>query len=491
MKAKNIVLNLVSSYAHIILSVIVNVAYVPIALQFMGVERYGIWIVIQTIINYLVLANFGIPTAVTNLMSQAGTNEEKSELLLRGFKILSIFCSAVLILSLISYWFISNYTSWMGHFSQEIKQSILILLSFFIIRIPFQMSSSSFTANGKIYISKIYELLTIIITFISLIIAAFFQRDLVFLAVLSGSATLIIQVGGFFHSLSILKIKSISTKKGNIKNKNIYGPGFSLFAAGVGSLIIWNTDNLVVSRYLGFKEVAMYSTAFRLFSLGITTFGLIYGILIPYYGNFFKHRAWYKLREMFYFILILVPLMASCVWLLLWMFSRDIIMLWLGDDKLYAGSNLFFVLGAYGFIFANIGCMFNLLTSLNQLKALFWLSIGEALCNLLASIFFVQLFGMEGVALATLLAATIVPFLMLPFLINSNKELNVPFPFYRFLGNTSFYFIILAALFLLEVCNWNVHYKLFVAVSYILFVVSFQYLMNKKIVIGAVKSFVE
>lgn len=482
MQIKGFLINIGSSYAHIVLSVLMNIMYIPIALHYMGIERYGVWVVLMTMINYLTLANFGIPTAVTNLMSQSDSNIEKTALLLKGFKILSLTCLGVLFASLLSYYVVANYTNWLLNLTVEIKISSIILIVFFILRIPFQIASAAFTANKKIFVGKIYDLLTIVLTFLSLLLAIYLKKNLIFLATTSGILLLMLNIVSFWNALRILNFSYYEKRDISINNKHIYKPGLALFAAGMGSLIIWNTDNIVISRFLGFEEVAIYSTAFRLFSFGYMSFNLIYGVLIPYYGQFYKQKMWFKLESLFNFNIIIIPFIAICVWLVGWLFAKDIIYLWLGDYKLYAGPNLYFLLGAYGLVLSYVGVMFNLLTSLNLLRGLFYMTIAEAGINLIASILCARAFGSEGVAFGTLIASIAVPLAFLPFLIDKNYELKFRFPFKKSLISLIFYTSCLLLLYFIKASDYKFFTKFFISIVTISFFVLFQYLFNKDLI---------
>ncbi|HEY0245525.1 MAG TPA: hypothetical protein VGC01_08190, partial [Mucilaginibacter sp.] len=54
----------VTSYLSIIISIITNFVLLPVYLKYFGADDYGAWIVINTFVQYLALANFGIPTSL-------------------------------------------------------------------------------------------------------------------------------------------------------------------------------------------------------------------------------------------------------------------------------------------------------------------------------------------------------------------------------------------------------------------------------------------
>ncbi|AWG21424.1 hypothetical protein FFWV33_07710 [Flavobacterium faecale] len=481
MRSKNILINLGSSYAHIVLSVGMNILYIPIALHYLGTERYGTWIVLQTMVSFLTIANFGIPTAVTNLLAQSNQDIEKGGLFLKGFKILSYICFALLLVGMLFFFGALTFSTWLNNFTNEIRLSSLILMAFFILRVPFQISSSVFIAENKVYISKIFEFASILVNFLSLIVLIYFKEDLVFLSILSGCSLLLINIISFIIAVKISKIDNIFRFENNVKAVTIYKPGLSLFAAGMGSLIVWNTDNIIVSRYLDFQQVAVYSTAFRLFSFSFMAFGLFFGVIIPYYGRYFREKNWIKLERFFTFNIIAIPFIAVCVWLIGWLFAKDIIFLWLGDYKLYGGSLLYFFLGAYGLVFACVCVMSNLLTTLNLLKGLVYITIFEAIVNLIASVALVQTIGVEGVALGTLIGTMSVPLIFLPIFINKNHVLQFIFPHNKFITSFAFYIIMMLILYFINANEYQFTGKLLFASTYILLFGFFQYFLNKKV----------
>lgn len=481
-KFRNLIINLGSSYLQIIVSVIMNIMYIPLSIHYLGVERYGVWILLQTFINFLTLANFGVPTAVTNLMCLESDKKVRADIFLKGFEILFKTCLILFVISLFLFYLISNFTLLLSGLSFEVKTASLILMLFFIIRIPFQVSSTVFVAENKIYISKLYEFLVVFFTLGSLLVMIYFKKDLVFLAILSGAVLFFLNIISFVNAMSVLGIKSLRLISNTIVAKTIYKPGLSLFASGMGAVIVWNTDNIIISRFLSLEDVAVYSTAFRLFSFAYMTFGLIYGLIIPYYGKYFSQKEWGKLKNLFILNIIIIPFIAMCVWVVGWLFARDIVFLWLGDYKLYAGSQLYFILGAYGAVLSYVGVMYNFITCLNLLKGLVYLTVSEAVLNLVCSIFLVKFLGINGVAIGTLIASTLVPLVILPSIINSSSKLEFSFPYKLSVLSILFYLTMLFILFIVDANEFIFINKVLIACAYIGLFGFFQFFLNRKLI---------
>jgi O-antigen/teichoic acid export membrane protein len=152
--------------------------------------------------------------------------------------------------------------------------------------------------------------------------------------------------------------------------------------------------------------------------------------------------------------------------------------------QLYGGSNLYFLLGAYGLVLAYVGVMFNLLTTLNLLKSLFYITIFEAIINLVASIILTKLYGYDGVALGTLIASIVVSLICLPILIHKNEALPFSFPFKRFIESFIFYVVMLLILYVNKANEYSIGFKVLIVLAYLISFILFQYMCNKKLFKG-------
>ena len=149
------------SFASIFINVCSNIVMVPLYVNYFGVLDYGVWIVINTILQYLMLANFGIPTALTTIATNASRNESVSEIFWKSFRIMILIVSVLtLIISLL---FLTNSIPYDFFFGQSQKTqfyaSILFLtITLYLIRSPFQLSSAIFLISGRVSLNKQYEI---------------------------------------------------------------------------------------------------------------------------------------------------------------------------------------------------------------------------------------------------------------------------------------------------------------------------------------------
>ena len=61
---------MLSGYGAIVLGVIVNIFLLPVVLNNVGKELYGLWFLIFNITSYFYLADFGITNAITRLFAK-------------------------------------------------------------------------------------------------------------------------------------------------------------------------------------------------------------------------------------------------------------------------------------------------------------------------------------------------------------------------------------------------------------------------------------
>lgn len=64
----------------------------------------------------------------------------------------------------------------------------------------------------------------------------------------------------------------------------IFASGTRFFIIGIAAIIVWSTDNLVISHFLGPEDVTRYAVTFKLFVTGFSLFTMVHGVLRPLYG---------------------------------------------------------------------------------------------------------------------------------------------------------------------------------------------------------------
>ncbi len=112
--------------------------------------------------------------------------------------------------------------------------------------------------------------------------------------------------------------------------KSLLSDGWKFFVIGIGWMINWQTDNVVIAHFLDVAQVTPYAVTFSLFALATGLQALAYQSLWPAYTEAFAQRdyAWIRqtLRSNFKFSFITTIAILGT----LTIFGSDIIRLWAG-----------------------------------------------------------------------------------------------------------------------------------------------------------------
>lgn len=192
------------------------------------------------------------------------------------------------------------------------------------------------------------------------------------------------------------------------------------FILQLSGLIFYSSDMVVISKLLGGESAASYNIGNKIFNFVLIAQGAYMGPLWTKYttefrcGNYNRIRLLYKQSVCLSFVFCLIQ---SSVYV----FSENIITLWLGSDELY--SEVIFlsltILTITRVLSSNFSTFLN---SRSMLDTQVYCSLFAMVSNIPLSIYFVKVldFGAEGVAIATILS--LVPFLCFGF-VKVRKEL--------------------------------------------------------------------
>lgn len=454
MRKKNFILGTSISYLYNFVSIIVGIIAVPISLKYFGSEKYGVIAIINTLITYLSITNFGIPYAVGILAAQALGALERMKIIAKAF----ITIIVIVIASLGIFLFFSSNPSWirvLGNIPKNIYTEVSAAAFFaailFLLKLPFSLFSHGFIAIHKVYIAKIYDILLVIFPFIGMLITIFLKENLVFYFVTSGILIGFISIAGFIHFLfferenRVLLINHFNKliqppTMNEFSAKSIFVTGFRLFIIGMAATVVWHTDNLVISHFIGLDAVTPYSITFRLITVTFVIFTTLNTALNPMYGNAYASRDYQWINETYNKITIISQILGGMVWIGSIAFAEDIINLWVGP-KGYGGMLMVFAIGGYGYTVSLNHVHSGLINSTNLIKNVAYIGWSEAMVNLFLSLLLVKYLGAGGVALGTFLAAVGTVFWMLPLELFKRSDGEIRFKYMQALNQ--FFIVIL------------------------------------------------
>lgn len=437
-KKNNFLFTLFSNFGGMFTSTMISFISVPISLGYWKVEKYGVWALITSILVYLSVSNLGLNSAASILMAKNPKVEDKLSVLFRTFLILIVSvligCTIFILMNI----FYKNWIFLLGkiptNLSYETYLACFILGVFFFINMPFTLITSVFNGFQKTYIENTFSILLTINTFVTLILVICLNGNLVTFAIFSGMANLFLNLIKLIYFYFFIYKRLNFDKALIIKNntnyetsyKNILITGIRLFFVGIAAMIVWNSDNFVISNFIGIKEITPYAVTFKIYIMLFNIVGLINNSILPLVGRESGNNNWEWINKIYSNFIVFIATVGGLTWIGGLLFFRDIIEIWAGKGS-YAGLLTVFSLGGYSYLLSMVNLNMGFVTSLNYIKGLLWVGWLEALVKLGFSILLVKFLGIGGVALGTFLGSLFAPTWLLPLWIVKRSNYRVSY----------------------------------------------------------------
>ncbi|CAN1494091.1 RfbX Membrane protein involved in the export of O-antigen and teichoic acid [Burkholderiaceae bacterium] len=314
---------------------LVMVFSVTISLPYLGVERFGVWMTIASIVGLLNFLDLGVGNALVNRVAQAAIHSNKSQL---G----KCIGAGLIILALISIaigtflYLIAVYLPW--HKLLKMSNIDLYTETYIAIKVFAILFSLHILTSG---ISRIFyglqrgyeaNMLSALGSFLSLILiwgAINFNGGIASLLAAN-------MLGGVFISFILL---GVLVKRGQvnfhrlIENIQIEAPrllktGGSFLFLQIGTMVVFGVDNLIVASSLGAVMVTTFSITQRLFQFVTQPFAILNSGLWPAYANAHEHGDKKFIKSTLKRSMGITIFGSITVSLVLIFFGEEIISLW-------------------------------------------------------------------------------------------------------------------------------------------------------------------
>lgn len=426
-RRKKVLLGTSSGYAGILITNLLSVVTVPVTLGYFGADRYGALALVMTLVNYLSITNFGIPTACAVLAAKSIDRREQLATVFRSFFLLAGISLAVLLLFLL----LTLYPGWiiiLGRIptgiSGEVSRAAFWTAVLFLLNLLGAPFLAGFIALQKVHVERFYSTISTNSYAIALLGTILFKGNLADYAIARGGLVLLCSLAGTVHFMSGYRenrkiigdglrklLHSPHDKESSAGS--ILSSGGRMFFVGLASLVVWQTDNLVISHFFGVGTVTPYQVTFKLITMLFILFTAVNPAVSPHYG-----RAWATgdtgwIMGTYNQIARVSSILGGLVWIGTLAFAEPVVTIWAGSAA-YAGGLVVFALGGYGYLLSLVSAHAALLSSLNLVRNLPLISWAEAGANLALSLLLVRILGVGGVAAGTFLASLTTVFWLIP-----------------------------------------------------------------------------
>ncbi len=408
-RTKNITKHVVLSFLYKGGSIIANLMLVPLTINYLDTENYGVWLTLSSFIAWFTFFDVGLGNGLRNKFAEA---KAKGDLLLARAYVSSAYFTigTVCIILTILFVLVNYFIDWTKVFNtsrdlyDELKILMPIAFGFFCLQLIAKLITTIYTADQHHSMQGKVTFYTNLLSLIAIWLMTLMNKSslLVFGVIFSILPVLILLVLNYVAfarkyrnyrpTLVLWKMKYL---------RGIFGLGLVFFFVQVSGIILFSTDNFIISHLFSPSEVVPYNIAYKYFSIALMAFNIIAS---PFWSSFtdaynVKDYSW--VVNSMNNILRIALLFISAILIMIFV-SQYIYEFWIGE-KLYVPRKVTLITGVFFIctIFVTPYTLF--LNGTGKIKLQAIQGFLAALINIPLALLFAIYFklGASGVILAT------------------------------------------------------------------------------------------
>ncbi len=403
MTLKNV---LVSNMATVLTS-IVGFVVRTVFIRYLDVSYLGINGLFTNILGVLSFAELGFGTAINFSLYKpvANGDEEKIKSLVRYYqKVYRIIACIITTIGLLVVPFLPSLIAGdPGISMQELYLFYLIFLFNTVIGYFVSYKFCIVNAEQKNYIFTIIDTTAyLIINALQLIVLVLFQNYVSYILV----STIVGVLRLFYTSYYLNRKYPILTQK-NIapipkeELQNITKNVKALVWHKIGEVSIYQTDNIIISAFVGITSVGIISN-YQLLITAITRFtSKMLDAVIPSLGNFHAVEGKEKLIQIFNAYRFVASSVYTVLFVGFYFLLSPMITVWIGEEMLVSNVIVFLILLDL-YMAAHRTVVNNIKTACGVFAQDQYISLIQAIVNIATSVLFVNLIGLPGVYVGTI-----------------------------------------------------------------------------------------
>ena len=431
-RTKNITRHVLNSFLFKGGSILASFVMVPLIINYLEAEKYGVWLTLSSFIAWFSFFDIGMGNGLRNKFAEA---KAKGELgLAQAYISTAYFTIGSISLLLSTVFFTLNYfIDWSVVFNtssnlrMELGIIMPVIFAFFCLQLTVKLIMTIYIADQHHSINDKIQLLTNTITLLLIWLLTMTSGSslLLFTILFSVLPVLILLLLNFFAFSNTYKdFRPVFSLWQKVYLKDITGVGFKFFIIQIATLILFTTDNFLISKMFGPKEVVPYNIAFKYFSIIILGYSIV---VSPYWSSFTeaftkKDITWIKQSVN---NIIKLWLIVPVILIIMILFSDFFYKTWIGE-KITVNYGLTLSMALYALLVTFSMVFVNFINGVGKIKLQLVTSIISIIINIPLSILLAKYFnlGSVGVILATCFSL-------------SYSVILRPLQFYKIINNTA------------------------------------------------------
>lgn len=413
-RTKVVKLHISLTFVYKALAIGLSFLLVPLTINYLDIEQYGIWMTLLSIMSWIAFFNIGLGNGLRNKLAEAlAVNDVKlaktyvsTAYIAVSFIAFILFIVFILMLPFAPWTKIFNTTSVSN---TELLRVVFTVGFFFLFNFVLSLCNQMFYAYQEASLVAMRLFLLNLFALIAIyILIHYTSGSLLYLGICYGLSMVLsnlLLICYFFkkHRAVIPSPTCIDLSK----IREIASLGIKFFIIQIACLVIFATDNMIITQVLGPEQVTPYNVVFKVFSIITIGHSIIVAPLWSAYTEAYAKGDIKWIRNTLKKLnMLMIPIIISV--LILIIFAKDIIEFWVGP-KIEYPYLLVVLMGVYVIIsvWNNIYAYF--VNGIGRVEPQLYSAIIAGVINIPLSIYFAKslAMGISGVILGTIVSLSL------------------------------------------------------------------------------------
>lgn len=390
-------------------SAAVSLVTVPLAIGYLGSERYGVLVALTSVATMFVFGDLGIGNALVNVVSEAnsrGDREKGRRALTAGLGLLLtvalLFGALAFALALLVPWAdVVNAHSPVAR--EEAAPAAAIFLLLFSLAIPLSATERVRLAFQEAHVNSIWAILGSVLSFAGVVVGIAMDVSLPILIFLMLAPTLVTAVGNGMWLLLVdrpwLRPNPSEVRRRDLRELTHVGSLFLILQVAVA--VAFQSDVVVAANIVGPEAAATYAVVLRLFMFAPRLVSVGLGVLWPAYTEAIVQGDMIWVRRTLWRSLVVTVLGVGSISLVLFALQTPALDL-IGRGEVHPSTGLVLGVALWAMVSSVMNCIAILLNAATAIRFQVIVAVAMAVTSISASIVLAGFIGIEGVIIGTL-----------------------------------------------------------------------------------------
>jgi O-antigen/teichoic acid export membrane protein len=267
-------------------SMLMTIVSVPLTLNYLGAERFGLWMTVTSVMTMLAFADFGIGNGLLSVVAEAFGRDDEAAIrryVSSAFVILNLIAALILVVFIAG---IYPFVDWAHLFNvtsagarAEAGPAILTLVVCFACSIAVLIVPRVQLALQQGFISNLSVTIGLGVSLAGIWVVAAQRGSVAMLVlVMLGTPVVAAAVNGIIFFGRHRQYRPSAAFVDRAAMRRILNTGLMFVALQLGTSLSFASDKLIIARLLGAATVASYSVYERVFGVGAN---LMLSMLLP------------------------------------------------------------------------------------------------------------------------------------------------------------------------------------------------------------------